>query len=104
MDTTTVSRRRQDGTCPFCKREMPLTFHHLIPKKMHRRKRFRKLYTRQELARGIYVCRDCHDGIHCAYGELELAQRFATPEALAADPALDRHFHWLSKRRRRAPQ
>ena len=74
---TIASRRSVKGECPFCGRSLPLTFHHLIPKKMHRRKRFKRLYERADLARGIYLCRDCHDGIHTAYSERELAERLA---------------------------
>ena len=78
-----------------------MTFHHLIPKKMHRRNRYRRRYKRTELARGIYLCRDCHNGIHNTYSELELAQHFADPMALARDETLARHFHWLSRQQRR---
>ncbi|MGB1142663.1 MAG: hypothetical protein ACPG1A_17315, partial [Halioglobus sp.] len=77
-----------------------LTFHHLIPKKLHRRTRFKREYNKEFLARGLYVCRDCHDGIHSTYSELELAQRFQTPEAIVEDPDLARHFAWLSRQRR----
>ncbi len=101
IEITTSSRRAVRGRCPFCGRDLPLTLHHLIPRKMHRRPRFRRRYRREELARGIYVCRDCHDGIHRAYGEQELALRLSTPEALADDPALNRHFSWLSRQQRR---
>jgi hypothetical protein len=81
---------------------MELTFHHLIPRKLHRRPRFRKQYDRERLAQGIYVCRECHDAIHTTYTEMELAKGLASPEALLADPVLSRHFAWLSRQRRRA--
>ena len=101
MQVTTSSRRRVDGECPYCGRTLALTFHHLVPEKMHRRRRFRRLFKRAELAQGIYLCRDCHDGIHKTYSEMELAERFATPEALAEDEQLARHFRWLSRQQRR---
>lgn len=101
VEITTSSRRALRDRCPFCGRDLPLTFHHLVPKKLHRRARFRRRYTREQLARGIYVCRACHDGIHQAYSEHELASKFATPEALADDPALGRHFRWLARQHRR---
>jgi hypothetical protein len=81
---------------------MDLTFHHLIPRKLHRRPRFRKQYERERLAQGIYVCRECHNAIHTTYTEMELAQGLASPEALLADPVLSRHFAWLSRQRRHA--
>ncbi|MEM1113795.1 MAG: hypothetical protein AAGI11_17915 [Pseudomonadota bacterium] len=80
---------------------MPLTFHHLIPRRVHRKRRYRRHFRREQLLQGIYLCRDCHDAIHRAYSEQELATHFSTPEALAADPGLARHFAWLSRQHRR---
>lgn len=80
---------------------MALTFHHLIPKKVHRRQRYRRRFSREQLALGIYLCRDCHDGIHATYSEGELAGALSSPEALAADPVLARHFAWVGRQRRR---
>ena len=68
---------------------------------MHRRPRFKRRHSRDELGRGVYVCRDCHDFIHRTYDEQELARRLSTPEALANDPTLQRHFRWLRRQRRR---
>jgi 5-methylcytosine-specific restriction endonuclease McrA len=95
------SRRLRSGHCPFCRRDGALTFHHLIPKKVHRRARFARRYSRQQLQQGIFVCRDCHGGIHDAYDEMSLAMDFNTPALLAADPGLQRHFRWVAKQRRR---
>ncbi len=96
-----VNRRRgkQRGECPCCKREAPLTFHHLIPKKLHRRVRFKRNYSRQTLSHGVYICRACHDGIHKAYDEMTLAKDFASLEALVADEALARHFEWVGRQK-----
>lgn len=94
-----ANQRDKSGRCPFCGREVPLTFHHLIPRKLHRRARFRKHYTRDELNRGIQVCRLCHDGIHDLYDEIQLADAFATVESLLEDEALQRHFAWVARQR-----
>ena len=96
-------RRAVTGCCPFCARSLDLTFHHLVPRKLHRRSRFRRQYTREALGIGVYVCRDCHDAIHGTYDEITLAREFSTPQKLADDTALQRHFHWLSRQRRRRP-
>lgn len=90
--------------CPFCRRRIALTFHHLIPKRVHRRRAYKRRYSRTELARGVYLCRDCHDGIHASYSELELATSYNTPESLAADPVLSRHFAWVARQRRNVGQ
>lgn len=77
-----------------------LTFHHLIPRKVHRRTHFRKHFSREQLACGIHVCRLCHSGIHRLYDELVLARRLATLDALRADPAIQRHCQWVRKQHR----
>jgi hypothetical protein len=87
------------GTCPCCKRNCLLTFHHLIPKKVHRRVRFRKHYSKEQLNAGINICRQCHSGIHNTYNEMQLAKQFYSLEALLADKDLARHFHWVSKQK-----
>ncbi|WP_370261803.1 hypothetical protein [Limnobacter sp.] len=94
-----VLRQAKFGECACCGRYTPLTFHHLIPKKLHRRAYFKKHFNKQALNAGIQVCRTCHDGIHDLYTEMELAKRFFSLELLKADEALQRHFHWVSKQK-----
>jgi hypothetical protein len=94
------SRRLRHGPCPTCRRTLQLTFHHLIPRKVHRRPRFRRRYTREQLAAGVYLCRDCHDVIHRTYSEMDLARERASLGLLLADPLLTRQFDWLSRQRR----
>ena len=85
--------------CILCKREVALTFHHLIPKKVHRRTFFRKNFTRDELARGIHVCRKCHKGIHRLFDEMHLAKELNPPDKLRADPDLARHVEWVARQK-----
>ncbi len=87
-------------TCPTCGRELLLTFHHLIPKKVHRRPRFARQYPKQQMNLGIYLCKDCHKAIHRTYSEMQLAQNFASLAALLGDETLQRHFEWLGRQRR----
>ena len=96
-----TSRRAKYGNCLLCGRESELTFHHLIPRKLHRRNFFRKNFNKNELQLGVNICRECHNGIHDLYDEMTLFQRFSDPEALQNDPALQRHFEWVSKQRRK---
>ena len=93
------SKRLKHGQCPFCRRETALTFHHLLPKKMHRRTYFRKNFSKAELNRGIDICRLCHSGIHNHYNEMTLAKQFSSLEQLMNDEALQKHFHWVSKQK-----
>jgi hypothetical protein len=71
----------------------------LIPKKLHRRPRFKQAFTRQHLSLGVYLCRPCHSGIHDLYSEMALAKDFAHIESLLADTGLRRHFDWVSKQK-----
>ena len=86
--------------CALCERVLPLTFHHLIPKKVARRPRFQKRYDRDTLAAGIYLCRLCHRAVHRFFDELTLGERLNTLEALREDPSLARHRAWAQKQRR----
>jgi hypothetical protein len=94
---TIPSRGISTGRCPGCKRHAALTFHHLIPRKMHRRRRFKTAYNREQLARGIYLCRLCHDGIHQRFDELTLALHYHDARRLLAAPELESHFQWVSR-------
>jgi hypothetical protein len=89
------------GRCSLCDRTAPLTFHHLIPRKVHRRKYFQKHYTRSQLARGIDICRLCHDGIHDLYDEMTLARSLRTLLQLRNDPRIRKHVAWVRKQKRR---
>ncbi|MEO1094558.1 MAG: hypothetical protein AAFX01_06620 [Cyanobacteria bacterium J06638_28] len=78
---------------------MELTFHHLIPKKLHRRTRFKKSYAKVELNRGVFVCRLCHNGIHDHYDEMTLAKEFYSFEKIQSDPNIQRHSEWVAKQK-----
>lgn len=87
------------GQCGLCARETALTFHHLIPRKLHRRTRFAKNYTREQRNEGVMLCRRCHRGLHKLYGEMELGTRLNTLEALREDPAIARHVTWVARQK-----
>lgn len=98
-NTAHYPRRSRHGRCVLCLRLVDLTFHHLIPKKMHRRSYFKKHFNKHELAQGIDICRLCHTGLHKTYSEMELAKSFSTLEATQADTTLQNHFAWVSKQK-----
>jgi hypothetical protein len=85
------------GPCALCGRDAPLTFHHLIPRKVHRRRRFATRLSRAALAEGVDVCRLCHRAIHRFHDEMTLARHLCTLEALREDPALKRHAAWAAR-------
>ena len=91
---------QQTKHCELCGRDAALSFHHLIPRKAHRRKRFKKLFSKQHLARGIKICQLCHRGIHRFYDEMTLATELETKEKLIADPVIQKHVSWVKKQKR----
>lgn len=86
-------------TCQLCQREVHLTFHHLIPRKMHRRNYFKKHYDKNILSKGIWVCRQCHRGIHKLFNEMTLAKELNSLEALKQDPQIQHHVQWVAKQK-----
>jgi 5-methylcytosine-specific restriction endonuclease McrA len=90
----------ESTTCVICEKSRPLTLHHLIPKKLHRRPRFQRLYPKEELvSRAIPVCRRCHSFLHRTYDEMELGTRLNTQEALLADPTIAKFATWARKQK-----
>lgn len=86
--------------CELCGREKPLSFHHLIPKAVHGRKRFQRKHTKPEMrSRGIMICSLCHSGIHDLLSEKELAENFTTREALLQHPGIAKHVAWVKKQK-----
>ncbi len=84
--------------CALCERDRPLTFHHLVPRALHRKKRFRARYSRDELARGVDLCRDCLDAVHRFISEKELGERFHTLERLREHEHIARFVAWVRTR------
>jgi hypothetical protein len=93
---------RKAGPCELCERTgQELTFHHLIPRHCHRKKRFRGRYSIQEMrGRGLWICRLCHGGIHDLIpDEKELGTHYNTRESLLAHEGVRRHVDWVRKQK-----
>lgn len=89
------------SACELCGREKPLTKHHLIPRAVHGKARFRRRYSKTEMhTRSIMICRLCHNGIHDLIpDEKQLAEQFNTLDALRAHEGLQRHVAWVRKQK-----
>jgi hypothetical protein len=87
--------------CEFCHRERELTKHHLIPKKVHSKHKFQRLFSKKEMRQqGIMICQICHSGIHRIISdEKELAECFHTKELLLADERIQKHIKWSRKQK-----
>lgn len=90
----------QPTACTLCGRDKPLTFHHLIPRKVHGKRHWRANHSREELARnGIWVCRLCHRQIHRFFSEADLAESLNTAAALRKEPQMARFIGWARKQK-----
>jgi len=89
-------------TCVGCGQSRRLTFHHLIPKKLHRRPHYKRHYSKAELNQGVMMCRPCHAGVHRLFDEMTLAKSLKTAATLLNDPRLQKHFAWVAKLRIKA--
>ena len=83
--------------CPLCERTRKLTFHHLIPRAMHRRKWCQRRFTAEQRNTGVYLCRDCHSAVHGFISEQELARNYNTLASLRAHPQVARFARFASK-------
>jgi hypothetical protein len=93
---------RKVGPCELCGREgKALTFHHLIPRHCHRKTRFRKRFSVEEMrTRGLWICGACHGGIHDLIpDEKELGWSYNTREQLLAHDGVRRHVEWVRKQK-----
>ncbi|WP_239495347.1 hypothetical protein [Salinicola halophilus] len=74
-----------------------MTRHHLIPRTLHRKPRYRKRHDREHLQTAVLmVCRPCHSHLHRTLSERELADHYASREALLSHPEIRTFADWLA--------
>lgn len=98
----TRPKRAEEGRarCDLCGRVQPLTFHHLIPKRNHRKGAFQRRFSKAEMqGRGLMLCRLCHRQLHRTFSEAELGWGLNTKEAILASPEMQRFLAWARKQR-----
>lgn len=89
-----------EGICELCKRIKELSFHHYIPKTLHSKKFFVKLYTKIFMKKyGIDICDDCRDAIHTFWSEKDLAEYYNSKEKLLSDERFYKYIIWLRKQK-----
>jgi len=85
--------------CELCERENILTFHHLIPRCLHKNKWFKKNFTSDELKKGIYICKyECHREIHNLIPEKEMGKDYNTLNKLLSHPKVKKYIKWLKQK------
>lgn len=98
----TDSKGVKPGECETCKREVELTFHHLIPKKMQSKKPVLRLHASIDMVHyGIWVCIDCHKKIHKRFTHHQLATWYYSLPRLMGDHKFNAFVAWVSKQKKR---
>lgn len=91
----------QDGRCALCEQPVPLSFHHLVPRRVHAQRWARARDDAHMLnVLGIWICRPCHDFLHAQFSERELGERLDSLDRLREEPRIARHLAWASRQRR----
>lgn len=88
--------------CALCHRtpRKGTTGHHLIPRKCHRNKWFKKQFSREEMQRTVDLCHDCHRAVHeLVPSEKELGRQFNTVEKLLAHVPIARFVEWARRQK-----
>jgi len=90
-------------SCELCERERTTTFHHLVPKKSHKRSRVTKLHTKEYMnSVGVDLCKSCHKTVHKYFTHMELALNYYTLELLKSDDKLMRFVEWVKTQTKKA--
>lgn len=86
--------------CELCGRTRTLTFHHLIPRSVHSKKRYINKFGKSEMRdRGILLCHHCHNGLHDLFDEKTLADKLNTRELLLENSKVKKHIEWVRKQK-----
>lgn len=100
--TPSLAASRPDG-CEICDREqLPLTYHHLIPRQMHAKAVKRGWHGEWELAKVAWLCRACHSFVHKIATNEELAKEFYSVELLMEREDVAKWAAWVGKIRWKA--
>ncbi len=87
-----MTEKNNTTKCALCEdTNASLTFHHLVPRKMHKKTLINKLFNELDLhTYGIMVCAPCHKMIHKKITHHDLATKYNTLQKL-------KHHFELSK-------
>lgn len=88
--------------CELCGRRTKrgTTAHHLIPRKCHSNRWFKKRFSREQMQSTIDVCHDCHRAIHRLIpDEKELGRHFHSLDSLRQQEHMHNFLHWIRKQK-----
>ena len=91
--------KKKKDKCDLCGRENTTqSFHHLIPKKMHKKHIVGELFPDVDLnSYGILVCSPCHKMIHKKINHFDLATQYYSLEKLKEHVELSKFITFQQK-------
>ncbi|KAI0321739.1 hypothetical protein OF83DRAFT_1161619 [Amylostereum chailletii] len=87
------------SACELCEREVPLTYHHLIPRSTHAKAIKRKWHPAGRLNAVAWLCRPCHSAVHHVANNEDLARNFYTLDLLLEREDIQRWRRYAAKQR-----
>ncbi|EKM51451.1 uncharacterized protein PHACADRAFT_152211 [Phanerochaete carnosa HHB-10118-sp] len=94
-----VWSRTRTTECEICEREVPLTYHHLIPREVHAKALKKKWHPEEMLNSVAWLCRPCHSTVHRVASNEELAKSWYTVDTLLEREDIQRWRAYASKQR-----
>ncbi|KAH9850500.1 hypothetical protein C2E23DRAFT_314275 [Lenzites betulinus] len=85
--------------CEICEREVPLTYHHLIPREVHNKVLKKKWHPEAMLNSVAWLCRPCHTAVHGVASNEVLAKEYYTTELLLAREDIQKWRKYAAKQR-----
>ncbi|KAJ7759581.1 hypothetical protein B0H16DRAFT_594809 [Mycena metata] len=85
--------------CEICEREIPLTYHHLIPRSTHAKVVKKKWHPPSTLNSVAWLCRPCHSVVHHVASNEDLAQNYYSIPLLLQREDIQRWGKYASKQR-----
>ncbi|KAI5806174.1 hypothetical protein EDC01DRAFT_137514 [Geopyxis carbonaria] len=96
-----AGRNTRVKECEICERDVPLSYHHLVPRSVHAKVLKRGWHTKERLESVAWLCRPCHDTVHrCASNE-ELAREWYTVELLMGREDVQRWAAYVGRQKGR---
>jgi hypothetical protein len=94
-----MPRKNKKDKCELCGKENSiLAFHHLVPKKLHKKTAITTLFLDVDLnSYGVMVCAPCHKMIHKKINHFDLATKYYSLEKLKNHFQLSRFIAFQQK-------
>ncbi|KAF8885176.1 hypothetical protein BD779DRAFT_694907 [Infundibulicybe gibba] len=91
----------RETECEICEREVPLTYHHLIPRSTHAKVLKKKWHPESMINSVAWLCRPCHSAVHHVATNEDLALNYHTVELLLGREDIQRWRRYAAKQRYR---